>query len=133
MSRTKKPLVRHDATLRQVILFEGLQENGISPSDIDAILELRNNYLILFEVKKKGVEIPRGQRGMLETLVDVWAETDRIGLVVKATHTTKSNRDIMLKDCEVEEVYYNGSWKELGDVTVKEFLTKFYKKNKIKL
>lgn len=133
MSRTKKPLIKDEMTFRQAILFEGLQINGIGLSDIDAILELRNNYLVLFEVKKKGVDIPRGQRSMLETLVDVWEETGRVGIVVKATHTVKGGADILLKDCEVEETYYQGSWKELGGVNVKQFLTRFYKKNKIKL
>lgn len=133
MSRTNKPLIRNEKTFRQVILYEGLQKKGISPSDIDAILELRGNYLILFEVKKEGVKIPRGQRKMLETLTDVWSETGRLGLVVKATHNYKNTEDIMLKDCIVEEVYYKGSWKIIGDIKVKEFLDNFYKKNNIKL
>tara|TARA_R110000850_G_scaffold175279_1_gene300836 strand:+ start:40 stop:408 length:369 start_codon:yes stop_codon:yes gene_type:complete len=120
-------------TLRQVILFEGLQKGGVSPSDIDAILELHDNYLILFEVKKVGVEIPKGQRNMLETIVDVWGDSGRIGLVVKATHNVKNTDDILLKDCEVAEVYYKDSWKIIGGINVKEFLDNFYKKNNIKL
>lgn len=133
MSRTTKKQVMNDKTLRQIILFEGLQKGGVSPSDIDAILELREEYLILFEVKKSGVKIPNGQRRMLETLVDVWAETGRVGLVVKATHNYSNNQDILLRNCIVEEVYYKGSWKIIGDRNVKKFLDVFYKKNNIEL
>ncbi len=134
MSRTRKPLVKNRKTLGQLILFEGLQRKGLSPSDIDAVLEIHDNYLILFEVKKDGVDIPRGQRVLLETLVDVWDETGRMGLVVKANHRVKNNADILLKDCEVEEVYYKGSWKVIEKtILVGKFLDDFYKKQKIKL
>lgn len=127
-------MVRNRKTLGQLILFEGLQRKGLSPSDIDAVLEIHDNYLILFEVKKDGVDIPRGQRLLLETLVDVWDETGRLGLVVKATHRVKNNEDILLKDCEVEEVYYKGSWKVIErTILVGKFLDDFYKKQKIKL
>lgn len=133
MSRTRKPLVRNSETMRQLILFEGLQRNGVYPSDIDAVLELRDKYLILFEVKKEGVEIPRGQRQLLETVVDVWDDSGRMGIVVKAIHNIPHTKDVLLKDCIVEEIYYKGSWKIVGDVTVEKFLNRFYKKQKIKL
>ena len=134
MSRTRKPLVKNRETLGQVILFEGLQRKGLSPSDIDAVLEIRDNYLILFEVKKDGFDIPKGQRVLLETLVDVWDETGRMGIVVKAIHRVKNNKDILLKDCEVAEVYYKGSWKIIEDtILVGAFLDNFYKKQNIEL
>ena len=134
MSRTRKPLVRNRKSLGQVVLFEGLQRKGVSPSDIDAVLEIRDKYLVLFEVKKEGFDIPKGQRILLETLANVWEETGRISVVVKAIHRIKNNADILLKDCEVEEIYYKGSWKILDrTILVGKFLDDFYKKQKITL
>ena len=127
-------MVKNRETLGQVILFEGLQTKNVSPSDIDAVLEIRGNYLILFEVKKDGFDIPKGQRILLETLVDVWDETGRMGIVVKAAHRVKNNKDILLKNCEVSEIYYKGSWKVIEDtILVGDFLKDFYKKQNIKL
>ncbi len=115
--------------IRQVVLFEGLENGKVSLSDIDAVMELKDNFLILFEVKKEGNEIPRGQRGMLEAIVNAWDETGRVGLIVKADHD-QTGEYIYLKRCIVKEIYYKGSWREQAEkITVREFLDNFYKKN----
>lgn len=132
MSRTRKHQIKSRDGIRQVILFEGLQNNKVSLSDLDAVIELRDKFLILFEVKKSGFDIPRGQRTMLEAIVDAWDETGRIGMIVKADHNSDKDH-ILLRTCVVMEVYYKGSWRPVGDITVREFLDNFYKKNNIEL
>lgn len=130
MSRSNRRTgIRSKDGIRQVVLFEGLEHGKVSLSDIDAVMELKDNFLILFEVKKEGNEIPRGQRGMLQAIVDAWAETGRVGLVVKADHDQKGEY-IYLKKCVVKDIYYKGVWREQDEkITVREFLENFYKKN----
>jgi len=131
MSRTKKRTgIKSRDGFRQVILYEGLENGNISLSDIDAVMELRDKFLILFEVKRKGISIPKGQRGMLEAIIDAWHETGRVGMIVKADHNS-DEEFIYLRTCVVVEIYYKGSWREFGDITVREFLENFYNKNKL--
>lgn len=129
-SRPNNGIKSRDA-FQQVILFEGLENGKISLSDIDAVVELRGKYLILFEVKRDGVEIPKGQRGMLESIVNAWHETGRVGMVVKAEHD-QTGKFVYLRRCIVTQVYYKGTWRDQNErITVREFLDNFYNKNKI--
>lgn len=132
MSRSKPNTgIKSRDGLRQVILFEGLENGRLSLSDIDAVMELRDKFLILFEVKKEGIDIPKGQRGMLEAIVDAWYETGRIGMIVKAEHN-QNGEFIFLRKCVVVDIYYKGSWRPQSEkITVREFLENFYSKNKI--
>lgn len=130
MSRTvKRTGIKSRDGIKQVILYEGLENGKISLSDIDAVMELRDKFLILFEVKKEGIDIPKGQRGMLEAIIDAWQETGRIGMIVKADHN-QEGEFIYLRQCLVVDIYYNGTWRpQTNKITVREFLDNFYKKN----
>ena len=58
--------------IRQVVDFNGIGGDTIYPSDVDAVIEIDNKYLILFEVKKKGNGITTGQRLLLERMANNW-------------------------------------------------------------
>ena len=60
-------LIRNSNQVKQAIDFVGAEWKDIHPSDIDAVLEFDNEHLILFEVKRKGYSIPKGQR-LLKTI-----------------------------------------------------------------
>ena len=95
----------------------------------DDVQNIKQEMEHVDEVKKEGNEIPRGQRGMLQAIVDAWEETGRIGLIVKADHDQKGEY-IYLKKCVVKDIYYKGTWREQDEkITVREFLENFYKKN----
>lgn len=130
MSRTNRRTgIKSRDGIKQVILYEGLESGKISLSDIDAVMELRDKFLILFEVKKEGIEIPKGQRSMLEAIVDAWQETGRVGMIVKADHD-QTGEFIYLRQCLVVDIYYKGNWRSQSNkITVREFLDNFYKKN----
>ena len=55
-------LIRNTNQVKQAIDFVGAEWKDIHPSDIDAVLEFDNGHLILFEIKRKGHSIPKGQR-----------------------------------------------------------------------
>jgi len=131
MSRTNKSLIKNKSYIKQVLCFDGLKHSSVYPSDIDAIIELNNEHLILFEVKFNEGAIPTGQRLMLERIIDSWQSKITTGCVVYATHNTPSSDNILLADCDVRKIYYLGNWVDVEDLKVGDFLNQYYKKHKI--
>ena len=50
-------MIKYKKRFNQVIDFN-FGDSKIHPTDIDAILEFDNKYLIIFEVKKRGLYAP---------------------------------------------------------------------------
>ena len=129
-------LIRNSNQVKQTIDFTGIESGKIHPTDIDVVLEFDNEVLILMEVKRKGNKIPTGQRLVLERIANSW-HTDKV-VVLYVTHNFKNdNKDIPLKECNVESIYLGSVWKEskrqisLVD-TIKGF-SKLWNINKLKL
>ncbi len=129
-------LIRNSNQVKQTIDFTGIESGKIHPTDIDVVLEFDNEVLILMEVKRKGNKIPIGQRLVLERIANSW-HTDKV-VVLYVTHNFKNdNKDIPLKECNVESIYLGRVWKEskrqisLVD-TIKGF-SKLWNINKLKL
>ena len=103
-------LIRNSNQVKQAIDFSGIESGKIHPTDIDVVLEFNNEVLILMEVKRKGNNIPVGQRLVLERIANSW-HTDKV-VVLYVTHEFKNDKkDIPLKECNVERVYLKGEWK----------------------
>ena len=103
-------LIRNSKQVKQAIDFSGIENGKIHPTDIDVVLEFDNEVLILMEVKRKGNNIPVGQRLVLERIANSW-HTDKV-VVLYVTHEFKNDgKDIPLKECNVESVYLKGKWK----------------------
>jgi hypothetical protein len=118
-------LIRNSKQVRQTIDFTGVENGKIHPTDIDVVLEFDNEVLILMEVKRKGNKIPTGQRLLLERLADSWHTKKSVVLFV--THNFKNDdKDIPLKDCDVDSVYWQGKWKPAKrDITLIKTLKGF--------
>ena len=103
-------LIRNTLQVRQSIDFTGVESGNIHPTDIDAVLEFDNEVLILMEVKRKGNQLPIGQRLVLERLTDAWHNSDKsITLVIE--HEFKNDeKDIPLAECYVTKAYYKKKW-----------------------
>ena len=125
-------LIRNSKQTTQAIDFDGIKTGKIHPSDIDAVLEFDNKALILIEVKRKGNDLPLGQRMLLERIVDKW----EVGIVLKVEHQCyDTDVDIPLKDCIVTGVYYKGKWNSYND-NLKDTLNRIGKTfsiNKLKI
>ena len=65
-------LIRNSNQVKQAIDFSGIESGKIHPTDIDVVLEFNNEVLILMEVKRKGNNIPVGQRLVLERIANSW-------------------------------------------------------------
>ena len=65
-------MIKHKKRIKQVLDFRGVGNSKIHPSDIDAVLEFDNKYLIIFECKLKGVNVPYGQKLLFKRIADAW-------------------------------------------------------------
>lgn len=45
-------LIRNKNHVKQLLNFEGVGDKSYHPTDVDAVMEYKNESLILFEVKK---------------------------------------------------------------------------------
>ena len=124
-------LIRNSNLTRQGVNFEGLQWGKIHPSDIDFVLEFKNEVLILGEVKYKGSEMSTGQRLMLERLCDSWHTGKSFIIFVHHEHNDETT-DIPLSECEVYKLYYQGNWYNRSG-SVKDKINDILKNFKIEL
>ena len=101
-------LIRNKEQVAQAIDFVGSEWGAIHPSDIDAVLEFDNEFLLLFEVKRAGNNIDKGQRMMLHRICDSW---NGKSIVLKGEHECNNTETIVLNECELTEFYYDGKWR----------------------
>jgi hypothetical protein len=125
-------LIRNSKQVKQSIDFTGIQSGNIHPTDIDVVLEFNNEVLILMEVKRTGNKIPLGQKLVLQRIANSW-HTEKV-VVLYVTHNFKNDdKDIPLKDCNVESIYIKSEWKNAKQkITLEDTLRGFSKKWNIK-
>ena len=107
----KRPIL-YEKRFKQSIIFDGLQDGLVSPTDIDFCFEVGNKFLLIGDCKKDDAPFPTGQRLVIERIVDNWRATNKVSLGVIATHSTSAEQSIMLANTVVTKVYYNGEWKK---------------------
>jgi len=132
-------LINNSDRVRQVLDFTGVQNGNMHPSDIDAVLEFDNKYLVLMEVKYNNALIPTGQRLLLERLAAAWvANLGKEAVILKVSHDFKDDKkDVPLDKCKVTHIWDKvGKWKELdepiGLIYTLNKLGKFWKCEKCK-
>lgn len=106
-----KGLIRNEEQVKQAIDFVGTEWGNIHPSDIDAVLEFDNEHLILFEVKRKGNGIKNGQGLLLKRIADCWQSKGK-AIVLKGEHQCNDTEIIILQDCALTTLYYDGIWRK---------------------
>lgn len=101
-------LIRNVNQVKQAVDFSGVQNGVIHPSDIDAVLEFNDKFIILMEMKRKNNIIPTGQRLMLERIADKFEK----GIVLKVEHEHyDADTAIPLNKCTVTRFYTDKEWK----------------------
>ena len=120
--------------VRQLIRFEGMTFLGnITPTDIDALIELKNKILCIYEVKYKHKPVPRGQELAMERLVQQAKGAGKKGIAVIAEHSVDDpHKDIMLANLRVRSVYTSETleWKEPPEeVDVKTLTDNYIERN----
>lgn len=117
--------IKNPARVHQFINFEGMAFDGCMPTDIDAFLEYRGNY-ILFEYKYAGKDMPTGQRLALEHTVNDLQKARRNAVAFLCDHDVRDPaEDIKGADAVVRAVYWNGKWYRGTGKTAKEMTQRF--------
>lgn len=99
-------LIHSRRLLARIVCFDGMERiRGIYPTDIDAYLDYGGRAALFIECKHKDNKLPAGQRRALERLTNKC----KTNAVIVCEHEF-SEGDIMLKDCIVTEVFFNGKW-----------------------
>lgn len=75
-------------------------------NNIDAVIEIDNQYLILIEYKYEDAPIPTTQQLLLERLCDNWQGKS---IALKVSHNSTEGK-VPLSDCTVTQYYYQHQW-----------------------
>ena len=128
------PLIRNSKQVKQSIDFEGIGDDKLHPTDIDAVFEFNNEILILIEVKKINNKVPLGQKLTLERICDSWHTHKALVLVVHHNFINEEI-DIPLYKCYTKKIYYKRKWFDANEPlkkTLKKIKNK-WKINKLKI
>lgn len=106
-------LIKYRKRFNQPIVFNGLQDGVISPTDIDFCFEVDNKFLLIGECKVDGKSLTLGQRLVIERIVNSWKNSgrDKLAIGYFVTHNINAADDIVLADTNVKSVYFDGQWR----------------------
>lgn len=127
-------MIKYPNRIKQVLDFRGVGDSKIHPSDIDAILEFNDEYLLIFEVKYKGVSVPYGQKLLFQRIADAWQESRKEAFVIYCEHETSTDEIVGMQNAVVKSVYHNKKYFP-RDENIRVFLHKLadqYKIQKLK-
>lgn len=98
---------------------------GVMCSDIDLLHITPRGFLVIGEIKNSKGYFSRGQRRLLQKIVD---NNTKGGTILYITHTKDVNRGdtiVDISECLVEEYYWGGEWiTPQRFITVKEAMNK---------
>jgi len=118
-----KDLIKYRKRFNQPIVFNGLQDGVISPTDIDFCFEVDNRFLLIGECKTEGKNLTIGQKLVIQRIVDSWQKSgnDKLSIGYFVTHNINAADDIVLADTDVKSIYFNGQW-QAKNIKFKESL-----------
>jgi len=115
----ERGVIRNRAFAQQIRDFSGLRFGNITPTDIDAFIEVADRTFILMESKHGTSPLPLGQRLALERLVDACFEAGKDAILFILTHNTRE--DIDYANCQVIKYRYEKVWHDIKEpITAKE-------------
>lgn len=103
----ERGVYEHPNRGKQLLRFDGMRFlDSITPTDIDALIEVRNQIVVFFEAKLKDKEVPFGQKLALERLVRNAGRAGKHAIAIIGEHNvTDPSEDVFLKDLLVREVF----------------------------
>ena len=126
--------IRNPKRGKQLLRFDGfrLYHKGletVGATDIDAIVDVRDKILIVFEVKLDGKEVPKGQRYTLQRLVEDAKRAGKHAIAIVLDHYAYSyDEDVYLPNLIVREVYTSEDlrWKPMRKRMTAKALANWY-------
>lgn len=120
--------IRNRAYASQIRDFSGLRFGKITPTDIDAFIEVGNEIFIFMESKHGYSPLPFGQKLALERLVDACFLAGKEAYLLLLSHDTKS--DIDFAECPVVQCRYRRKWHATTEpMTAKQAIVKILEKS----
>lgn len=105
--------IHHRERAKQLRDFSGIRYKNITPTDLDFAIEYHDGKRILGELKYGDVELPQGQRWLMERFVNDFIKAGKPSIAFVGKHyVSDSSQDIDVANCIVDEVYYNMAWKK---------------------
>lgn len=103
----ERGVYEHPNRGKQLLRFDGMRFlDSITPTDIDALIEVRNQIVVFFEAKLKDKEVPFGQKLAIERLVRNAGRAGKHAIAIIGEHNvTDPSEDVFLKDLLVREVF----------------------------
>jgi len=119
-------LIQNRNRARQLIDFSGIRIGNITPTDIDGCIEYRNKALVLFEMKRRGAEIPKGQELALTRIIDNHRAAGKQAVLFICEHDVDDwNEDVDAARTTVRKFYWNFEWHDGRDVLLKDKINNF--------
>lgn len=95
-------VIKFPNRMAQIQSFQNLKINGYTPSDIDIAYEIGGRTFIFGELKRTGVQVPKGQSLLLRHIFDGLNQAGKNVLVFLAEHDTSPGEDIDVGNLEVK-------------------------------
>jgi len=115
--------------VKQLIDFTGiLNEGKLSATDMDGMIEYKNQLYLFIEIKEGNKDLPFGQKLALERLTDDLSKVKPTIAIVAEHNITNPNVDIVMAECIVREIRFNNKWSPVESTTVRTVVDKFIKK-----
>lgn len=90
--------------------FSGLRFGKITPTDIDAFIDFKDDIFVFIEAKFRDGELPYGQRLALERLTDACARAGKTSVLIIASHHNQIG-DVDYAEMQVNEIRFNGKYR----------------------
>lgn len=114
---------------QQINDFSNLLYGKITPTDIDGLIEYKNKLYILFEIKYKDTELPRGQKLALQRLVVDLSLAKKAICFIANHEIHNTNKHINVSECNIREMFYKNKWIKVNkNITLKRCIDLFIKK-----
>lgn len=123
--------INHEERFKQIHNLTGIiRMRGISPTDLDGVIDYGGRAFIYLEGKVLGNEPSKGQRMALENLVKSHWKAGHPSIAILYVHTTQPEEQVMVHDCDVWKVFgktdqFNFIWKDILTSSVLEIIEKF--------
>lgn len=121
--------IRYPFRASQQIDFSGVRFGNATPSNVDGLLELDDEFFVLLEYKhQSAAPMSCGQRVLIERVTDQLASNGKFSCAIIAIHDHPSSNDIDGANAQAIEIRWDGKWHNISNQnrTVASWVTGFY-------
>jgi len=103
--------IRNENHAKQLNDFSGLlRRRGITPTDIDGLIDYNGKAFIFLEGKHANTALPMGQKMALENIAKAIQDAKREVIIFVFRHNVEQSQQITVADQLVTEIYYQRRW-----------------------